>query len=274
MFESIIINFYFFKEGDFWTINATGYVTRSGPDEPELLEVEPNTLDADTTEQEIREIVKEMALSYIRDEEAGIVCLHNDGSEYECVTNSDLEISDNTNLKPNGDMFIKVNAYEAMLNFSNGRFLTFLGDKPVDKISVEYGKKMCKVTCSNFEVDEIHEIDLDTNNMPLQIDIGMAPDEMIYFRDEKKKYLMIVEDDYDFRLKFKGEFFTHLMIDSIEDVKQIEIFGAYGSPRTENTKCGNIVEWLNEVIDVGHLEPTYKGGGNHLLKITEAPANS
>jgi len=85
------------------------------------------------------------------------------------------------------------------------------------------------------------------------------------------KYLLTFEDDGDFDLSLNGRFLNNgLLFNSPEQLKNIEIHGPYGSPRTEHTKCHSIERWLSEVVE-DFTGPVFKGGGNHSLRITEAP---
>ena len=84
------------------------------------------------------------------------------------------------------------------------------------------------------------------------------------------KYLLIIETDYDFDVKFRGEFINDgLLFNTVAELKELEITGPYGSPRTENTKCQDFEQWIQEAID--DLRPCHKGGGSHSFRITNAP---
>ena len=85
------------------------------------------------------------------------------------------------------------------------------------------------------------------------------------------KYLLTFETDDDFDLSLNGRFLSNgLLFDSPDQLKNIKIHGPYGSPRTARTKCHSIERWLFEVIE-DFTGPVFKGGGNHSLRITEAP---
>ena len=89
------------------------------------------------------------------------------------------------------------------------------------------------------------------------------------------RYLLTFDDDDDFSLKFRGEFINEgLLFDTVDELREIEITGAYGSPRTENTKCHCIEKWLREACDELGEFPIWKGGGNHSLRITKAPVTT
>lgn len=79
-----------------------------------------------------------------------------------------------------------------------------------------------------------------------------------------KPYVLTVVTDFDFALKFKGDIHTEdivLRLDSVEELDEIEILGAWGAERTPNTKCWEY-EQAVEAIKANPEENYNSMGGN------------
>ena len=82
-FESIILQAYWFGEGEFWNLSADGYVTDDGPDNPENLEIDPNFLKLGPEEHdEVMEQMRLLAPLYT-DQVRRCVAINLEGSEQE-----------------------------------------------------------------------------------------------------------------------------------------------------------------------------------------------
>ena len=74
--------------------------------------------------------------------------------------------------------------------------------------------------------------------------------------------LLNIETDWDFCLKYKDKIFNcgdTIKIDS-DELDKLEILGAFGSPRTKDTKCSEYIEGIQEIKSNPAKEFSNQGG--------------
>ena len=85
-FESIILNAYWFAEGEFWNLSATGY---NGENNPENVELSPSWLSKDQSEDQVKEELEDIGNEFVHQDPLGasadLVSLQFEGSEFKCL---------------------------------------------------------------------------------------------------------------------------------------------------------------------------------------------
>ena len=72
-----------------------------------------------------------------------------------------------------------------------------------------------------------------------------------------------IETDYDYALEYNGKVYDNdstIYLNRAEQLRDIEILGAFGSPRTENTKCWEFETAVEEIQK--NPNQTYRTFGN------------
>lgn len=89
-YHSIVVNCYYFSEGDFWNIGADGYQDPNSLDDPDSIETDPHCLESSKyTEEDVIDEMKMIADLYLNghDPITNSVTLIMNGNEVETIKN-------------------------------------------------------------------------------------------------------------------------------------------------------------------------------------------
>jgi len=88
------------------------------------------------------------------------------------------------------------------------------------------------------------------------------------------KYLLNIETDWDFAIKFRGEIFSEyeidITLDSVEELDEIELLGPFATPLSEDTKVWEFNQAM-EAIKANPDQSFCNQGGNRGVDWTPLP---
>ena len=79
MYDSIVLQAYWFSGGDFWVLSADGYL--GGDSEPENIDLEPNSLCKNHIFEEVRDHLLDLADDWFEENKAESISILINGNE-------------------------------------------------------------------------------------------------------------------------------------------------------------------------------------------------
>ena len=121
----------------------------------------------------------------------------------------------------------------------------------------------------SLATDDVGRLDVLLTFLEQNTNVVITPEKLQEFIDSKKilptKFIMEFETDWDFSIKFRDKIHSSseftIRLSSVEELDEMEVMGAFGSPKTEDTKCWELEHAL-EQIKANPNEDFSNMGGN------------